>query len=212
MAITSDQQPSPSQAAAATFSSGRTRSRSGIRISRRLTAIAASYGDHQRSTAVAVTGGRSDILERPNKITIWHTDITTPDRAVVPTSYPPDDSTIPEPIIEEEHRLPCIYDPNLVQILLVYIYGSHQYDLRVNGRWNALTEGRKLGDVVSQYIPKRGQTVIGRVIELTPRPDNTYDYTLLEHNDLKFSASGASSPAKTQSSIPAANAVNFNSL
>jgi hypothetical protein len=166
-------------------------------------ATAATYGDHQALRAFEREGERADPFDRTNRVLIWITDINNGRQLV---QLPPIETAAVtagtvDPV-EEEHRLPWIYDASIGTRHGVYILNSHQYDLRIDDEWNSLTEGTKLGDVVTLDIPERGRTFKGRLVKRVKRTTGTFGVSLLEHNEAKFAATVVSLPAKTASTFP----------
>jgi hypothetical protein len=162
-------------------------------------AVVATYGDHEGLRSKPVSGAREDAFDKPNKMTIWHTDVSNANRPLISISTP---DPVGVPIKEEEHRLPWLYDPTIVQRQLTYFYNALLYDLQVEDVWNDLTAARKLGDVVTLQLPARGRNFTARIIGRDPQPDNTFLVRLLEHNEAKFGGAAGSSTAKTPSTFP----------
>jgi hypothetical protein len=168
-------------------------------------AVVATYGDHQGLSGTPVAGTREDGFEKPNKVTVWITDVTNANRPLIPLTTP--DPPAGTPIREEEHRLPWIYSATIGNRQRDYIYNALQYDLSIEDVWNDLAAARKLGDIVTLEIPTRGRNFTGRIVQFDPQPDNTFSVRLLEHNEAKFTSTPGSVPAKTPSTFPDPGAV-----
>lgn len=162
----------------------------------------ATYDDAQVSKSTALDLDRSDIFDRPNKITIWYTD-TANNWQLKPMSLATAavDAGTEDPI-EEEYRLPHLHDPAQVKSLLTYLLNSRQYDARIRERWMASTASRQLGDVVTRVIESRGLTIPMRIVRRTKNPDNTFEVELFEHNDAKFAEYVLTDSPKIQSTFP----------
>ncbi len=165
-------------------------------------AVAATYDDHHGLRAASVSGAGQDTFERPNKVTVWCTDLTNK-RTLIPISVQTHavDIGSADPI-EEEHRLPWLYSPTRARSIAMYILNSFQFDLQIQDEWNALTAARRLGDVVTLNIPARARSFTGRLMQRSRLPSGTFKVTLLEHNEAKFSDAVVDIPAKTPSTRP----------
>ncbi|MGN6187053.1 MAG: phage tail protein [Thermoanaerobaculia bacterium] len=162
----------------------------------------ATYGDAHVSKSSLLDLDRSDVDERPNKVTVWYTD-TTNGWQLVPMSLATAavESGDEEPI-EEDYRLPHLHDPAQVRSLLTYLLNSRQFDVRIRERWLASTADRRLGDVVTRAIPSRGLSVPVRLLRRTKNTDNTFDVELFEYNAAKFAEHVVEQPSKVQSTFP----------
>lgn len=147
-------------------------------------------------------GGRGDVLERPNKVTVWYTDIAN-GRNLVPVSVTTAalDAGL-EDEVEEVYRLPWLHDASIAKSRARYILESRLYDLTVNETWNMTTAARQLGDRVIREIPERGLIVDSSIVRRVKNPDNTFDVTLLEYNEAKFTPEIESTPARVSSTLP----------
>lgn len=162
----------------------------------------ATYDDRHVSRTSVLDLDRSDIFERPNKITIWYTDIANGwQQKPMSLATSGVDAGTEDPI-EEEYRLPHLHDPAQVKSLLTYILNARQFDVRVRERWMAVTADRQLGDVVTRVIEARGLTIPMRLLRRTKRPDNSFDVELFEHNDAKFAEFVLTEPTKIASTFP----------
>ncbi|MGZ5445262.1 MAG: phage tail protein, partial [Thermoanaerobaculia bacterium] len=159
----------------------------------------ATYDDDAFSRSVPVEPTRADILSRVNRVTVWYTDVAN-GWAEKSYSYPEVDP--PDPIYEEELRLPHLHDPALVKTVALYRYNSAVFDARVTGRWLAQTEERALGDIVTVHLENKGLLLPARLLRRKKNADNTFDVALFEHNDLKHAEYGIVEPTKISSTLP----------
>lgn len=151
-------------------------------------------------------GGRGDIMTRPNKVTVWYTDIAN-GRNLVPVSVtsPELDAGLEEEI-EETYRLPAIYDVRIAKSRARFILESRRYDMTMSERWTMATADRQIGDRVIRNIPERGLLFDATLISRTKNPDNTFDVVLAEYNAAKFTEEIETAPALVQSQFPNVNA------
>jgi hypothetical protein len=165
-------------------------------------ASVATYDDRHVSKTSILDLDRSDIFDRPNKITIWYTDVAN-NWQLTPMSLATAavDAGTEEPI-EEEYRLPHLHDPAQVKSLLTYLLNSRQFDSKGRERWLAVTADRQLGDIVTRTIESRGLTIPVRLVRRTKNADNTFDVELFEHNDAKFAEYVLTDAPKIQSTYP----------
>lgn len=147
-------------------------------------------------------GGRGDIMTRPNKVTVWYTDIAN-GRNLVPVSVtsPELDAGL-EDEIEESYRLPAIYDVRIAKSRARFILESRRYDMTMPERWTMATADRQIGDRILRDIPERGLLFDASLISRTKNPDNTFDVVLLEYNAAKFTEEIETTPALVQSQLP----------
>lgn len=165
-------------------------------------ASVATYDDRHVAKSSILDLDRSDIFDRPNKITVWYTDVAN-NWQLTPVSLATAavDAGTEEPI-EEEYRLPHLHDPAQVRSLLTYLLNSRQFDSKVRERWLAATADRQLGDIVTRNIESRGLTIPTRLVRRTKNADNTFEVELFEHNDAKFAEYVITDTPKIQSTYP----------
>jgi hypothetical protein len=171
-------------------------------VADRPAASVATYGDAHVSKSSLLDLDRSDVFERPNKITVWYTDIAN-GWQLVPMSLATaavDAGT--EEAIEEDYRLPHLHDPAQVRALLTYLLNSRQFDVRIRERWLASTADRQLGDVVTREIPARGLSVPVRLLRRTKNADNTFEVELFEYSGAKFAEYVIEEAEKVESTFP----------
>ncbi len=165
-------------------------------------ASVATYNDRHVSKSSILDLDRSDIFDRPNKVTVWYTDVTNGwQQKPMSLATAAVDAGTEEPI-EEEYRLPHLHDPAQVKTLLTYLLNSRQFDVKIREKWMAATADRQLGDIVTRVIPSRGLTIPMRLVRRTKKADNSFDVELFEHNDAKFAEFVVSEPAKITSTFP----------
>lgn len=171
-------------------------------VADRPAASVATYDDAHVSKTSVLDLDRSDIFDRPNKITVWYTDVANnwQQKPMSLATAAVDART--EDAIEEEYRLPHLHDPAQVKSLLTYLLNSRQYDARIRERWMASTASRQLGDVVTRVIESRGLTIPMRIVRRTKNADNTFEVELFEHNDAKFAEYVLTDAPKIQSIFP----------
>ena len=171
-------------------------------VADRPSASVATYDDSHVSASSLLDLDRTDIFDRPNKVTVWYTD-TANNWQLKPMSL----ATVAvdaglEDEIEEEYRLPHLHDAGQVKALLNYLLYSRFYDVKIRERWMASTSDRQLGDVVTRVIPSRGLTIPVRLLRRTKNPDNSFDVELFEYNDAKFAEFAVTETPKIQSTFP----------
>lgn len=162
----------------------------------------ATYDDRHVSRTSVLDLDRSDIFERPNKVTIWYTDVANGwQQKPMSLATAAVDAGTEDPI-EEEYRLPHLHDPAQVKSLLTYILNARQFDVKIRERWLAVTADRQLGDVVTRVIESRGLTIPMRLLRRTKRPDSTFDVELFEQNNAKFAEFVLTNAPKIASTFP----------
>lgn len=162
----------------------------------------ATYDDDHVSRSSVLDLDRADVFDRPNKITIWYTDVANgwQQKPMSLATAAVDAGT--EDAIEEEYRLPHLHDPAQVKALLTYLLNSRLYDARLRERWLASTSATSLGDVVTRHIASQGLTIAMRLVRRTKNTDNTFEVELFEHNDAKFAEYVITDAPKLASTFP----------
>lgn len=171
-------------------------------VADRPAASVATYGDAHVSASSLLEMDRSDIFDRPNKVTVWYTDVANNWQLTPMSLSTAAAQSGAEDEIEEEYRLPHLHDPAQVKTLLTHLLYSRIYDVKIRERWMASTADRQLGDVVTRAIPSRGLTIPVRLLRRTKNPDNSFDVELFEHNDAKFAEFAVTDTPKIQSTFP----------
>jgi hypothetical protein len=162
---------------------------------------AATYDDDHVSQSSTVDLQRGyDVFDRANKITVWYTDIVNGWQQK-PYSFPETDP-VGEEIIEEEYRIPFLYDPAQVKELAAYLYYKRIYDARLSEQWMGWTGDRAMGDIVTRFIESRNLTIQFRIMKRAKTADNHFDVELHEFNEAVFAGFSNTDPALLQPNLP----------
>jgi hypothetical protein len=171
-------------------------------VADRPAASVATFDDRHVASSSILDLDRTDVFDRPNKVTVWYTDVANNwQQKPISLATSAVNAGTEDPI-EEEYRLPHLHDPAQVQSLLTYLLNSRQYDAKAREKWLAIASDRQLGDIVTRVIESRGLTIPMRLLRRTKNTDNTYDVELFEHNDAKFAEFVLSDTPKIQSTLP----------